>query len=168
VYVWPFENLKHRFIQHQSRILRRPGISDPFAFLNHYLSDFVQVAFFYDQVAENMFTWSFDTMKHRFMEFTCRFLRRRKGKLCVLTAIRLLKTSLPRLLTNRIFRCSEFRKCIRLAFRHYATPLHRHHLSRILRRSGRRIRVLRALRLLKTSLKRLRPSHFFRYQECRK
>jgi hypothetical protein len=168
VFVWPFENLKHRFIQFTSRILRRPEISGPFAFLNHYLSDFVEVSFFYDQDAENMFAWPFDTIKHRFMEFTCLFLRRPKGKLCVLRAIRLLKTSLPRLRTNRIFGYSECRKCIRMAFRHYETSLHRHHLSRILRRSERRLRVLRAFRLLKTSLKRLRPSHFFRYQECRK
>jgi hypothetical protein len=42
----------------------------PFASLKHHLSEFVQVAFFDAQDAENDFAWPFDTLKHRFIDFT--------------------------------------------------------------------------------------------------
>jgi hypothetical protein len=54
----------------------------PIAYLKHHLSDFVQVAFFDSQDAENEYALPFDTFKHRFIEFTKDvFLRRPEGKL---------------------------------------------------------------------------------------
>jgi hypothetical protein len=40
-----------------------------FAYLKHYLRDFVQVAFLGAQNAENEFAYPFDTFKHRFNDF---------------------------------------------------------------------------------------------------
>jgi hypothetical protein len=48
-----------------------------------------------------------------------------------------------------------------MAFRHHETSLHRHHQIRILRLSDGRLCVIRAIRLLKLSLKRLHSSGFF-------
>jgi hypothetical protein len=59
--------------------------SEPFAYLKHYLSNFVQVAFFDSLDAENEFTWPFGTLKHRFSDFTSRFLRLPEGRLWVRT-----------------------------------------------------------------------------------
>jgi hypothetical protein len=63
-----------------------------------------------------------------------RFLMRPAGRLIVLRAIRLHKTSLKRLRTNRFFESTEF-KWVRMASRHYEKSLNRHHQSRILRYS---------------------------------
>jgi hypothetical protein len=55
-----------------------------------------------------------------------------------------------------------------MAFSYQQIPLHRHHQSCILRRSVGRIWFIRAIRLIKSSLKRIHPSRFFRFSECRK
>jgi hypothetical protein len=49
-----------------------------------------------------------------------------------------------------------------MAFRHHETSLQRLHQSRFLRRPEGSICVRRAIRLLKTSLKEIRPRCFFR------
>jgi hypothetical protein len=43
--------------------------SEPFAYLKHHLSEFVQVALFNAQDVENEFEWPFDTLKFHFIEF---------------------------------------------------------------------------------------------------
>jgi hypothetical protein len=44
--------------------------SGPFAYLKRHLSYFVKIAFFDARVAENDFAWHFDSLKHRFIDFT--------------------------------------------------------------------------------------------------
>jgi hypothetical protein len=40
-----------------------------FRLLKHHLSDFVKVAYGKDHGAENDFSWPFDTLNHRFIDF---------------------------------------------------------------------------------------------------
>jgi 5-methylcytosine-specific restriction endonuclease McrA len=94
-------------------------------------------------------------------------LRLSEDRLWVLWVIRLLKTSLNWVHPNCFFLCSGCRKLVRMSFRYLETSL-RFHQSRFLRRPDGRSWVLRAIRLLKTSLKRLHPSCFFRCPGCRK
>jgi hypothetical protein len=54
--------------------------SGPFDYLNHHLSDFVQVPFFIAQDAEIEYVWLIDPLKHRFIDFTT-FLRHSEGRL---------------------------------------------------------------------------------------
>jgi hypothetical protein len=96
------------------------------------------------------------------------FLRRPELRLCVLGVIVLLETLLKRLRQKRCFECPEWRKCGHMYFRHHETSFHRHHQSRILRRSQGRLWVLRNTRLLRTSLKQLRPNRFFQSPQCTK
>jgi hypothetical protein len=42
----------------------------PFAYSKHQLSESVQVAFLDAQDAENELAWPFDSVKHRFIDFT--------------------------------------------------------------------------------------------------
>jgi hypothetical protein len=79
-----------------------------------------------------------------------RFLRRPKGRLWVFRAIRLLKTSLPRIRTNHFFECPVCWKCVRIAFRHHEASLHRHNQSRILWFSEAILWVHWAIRLFNT------------------
>jgi hypothetical protein len=55
-----------------------------------------------------------------------------------------------------------------MAFRHFETSHHQLHQSRFLKRPAGTLWILRAVRLLKTLLKRLRPSRFFRCLGFRK
>jgi hypothetical protein len=71
---------------HLSRFLRRTEedyeFSGTFAYLKHQLSNFVQVAFFDTQDAENEFEWTLEILKksiHRFNQR--RFLRLPEGRL---------------------------------------------------------------------------------------
>jgi hypothetical protein len=71
---------------YQSHILRCPEgrlfVLSPFAYLKHHLRKFFQVTFFHDQDAENEFAQPFNTLKHRFIDFTkVVFLKRPEGKL---------------------------------------------------------------------------------------
>jgi hypothetical protein len=91
-----------------------------------------------------------------------RFLRCPEGTLWVLRAIRLFKSSLPRLRPIRFFEWPECKKCFGMAFRHHLSLLPRHHLSRILSQSEGILLILRTIRLFKTSLKRLHSSSFYR------
>jgi hypothetical protein len=61
------------------------------AYLKHHLSDFNQVAFFNARDSENDIAWPFDTLKHSFVDFTCRFLKCPEGRFSVHRPIRLLK-----------------------------------------------------------------------------
>jgi hypothetical protein len=54
-----------------------------------------------------------------------------------------------------------------MAFRNLEKFLHLRQQSRFLGRPEGSLFVLRAIRLLKTSLKKLRPSRFFQFPECR-
>jgi hypothetical protein len=45
-------------------------MSGPFDILTHHFCGFVQAALLDAQDAENEFAWPFDTLKHRFIEFT--------------------------------------------------------------------------------------------------
>jgi hypothetical protein len=64
-------------------------------------------------------------LKHRFIDFTkIVFLRRPEGRLWILKAIRLLKTSLKHLRPSRFFRCPGCRKWVRMALRNLETTLH--------------------------------------------
>jgi uncharacterized protein YlaI len=64
-----------------------------------------------------------------------RFLIRSQGRLWVLSAFRLLQTSLKQLRPIRFFPCPECIQCVRMAFLHHETSIHRRHQSRILIRS---------------------------------
>jgi hypothetical protein len=75
------------------------NVSVPFAYLKHHLNNFVQVAFFDDQDAENEFSWPFDSLKQSFV-FTKVVP---SGRLLVLRAIRLLKTSFRVFVQNSFF-----------------------------------------------------------------
>jgi hypothetical protein len=97
-----------------------------------------------------------NTQKHRFIDFSSRFLRRPEDTLWVLRPIRVHEASLPLLRPNRSFECPECMKCFRMAFRPNETSLHQHHISSILRRSEGRFLLLRVIRLFKTWLKRLK------------
>jgi hypothetical protein len=44
--------------------------SGQFSYLKRHLSDFMKVTFFDSGDAENEFAWPFDTLKHRFIDFT--------------------------------------------------------------------------------------------------
>jgi hypothetical protein len=44
--------------------------TEPLTYLNQHLSDFVEVAFFDAQEAQNEFARLFDTLKQRFIEFS--------------------------------------------------------------------------------------------------
>jgi hypothetical protein len=94
------------------------------------------------------------------------FLRRQESRLRIFRSIRLLKTSLKQLRPSRFFDAQESRNEIEWRF---DTLKHRFidHQSRFLTREEGRLRFLRAFRLLKTSLKQLRPSRFFDAQESR-
>jgi hypothetical protein len=45
-------------------------LQEPFAYLKHHLSNFVQVALFDDQDAETDIALSFDNLKHRIIDFS--------------------------------------------------------------------------------------------------
>jgi hypothetical protein len=77
----------------------------------------------------------------------------------VFRAIRLHKTSFKQLRPCRLWRCTGCSKCVRMDFRH-ETSLHGLHQSRFLRPTEGRLWIPRAIRLLKTSLKRIRSSRF--------
>jgi hypothetical protein len=57
-------------------------------------------------------------------------------------------------------------KCLRMAFRNLSTTIHLFHQILFSRRLEDRLSVLRAIRLLKLSLKQLLSSRFFRFPEC--
>jgi hypothetical protein len=95
------------------------------------------------------------------------FLRRPEVKLLVLRVIRLLKASLSNR-SSRFFRYRRCIKCVHMAFRHLETSHHCIQKFFFLRRSESRLRVLRAIRLPKTSLQRLRPSRFIPCPGCTK
>jgi hypothetical protein len=120
--------------------------------------------------AENDFALHFDTLKHHFIDFNkvVFFFLRSEGRLWVLRAIRLLRTSLKRLHPSHIFRFPWCRKWVRLTHRHLETSLHRLRQRRFLRRPEGRLWVLRSIHLLKTTRKRLRHSRFYRSKGCRK
>jgi hypothetical protein len=117
---------------HQRRTLRRSegrkNFSGPFASLKHHLSDFIQVDFF-----DFVFVWPIPWYIASSTSAKS-FLRRSVGRYWFLTTFRLLKTSLQRLRTNRLFECQKCRKCFRMAFLQYKTSMHRLHQRRILRR----------------------------------
>jgi hypothetical protein len=74
-FAWAFDNLKHCFIDFTKVVFKtssRQIMSSrgPFASLNHHLSHFDKFAFSDAQDEENDFAWPFDTLKHRFIEFT--------------------------------------------------------------------------------------------------
>jgi hypothetical protein len=95
-FAWPFDNLKHLFIDFTKGVFwdfqkadyEFPG---PFANLKHQLSNLVQVDFNDTQDIGNKALRHLVTSRHRLHQ--SRFLRRPKGRLWVLRAIRLLKTS---------------------------------------------------------------------------
>jgi hypothetical protein len=103
-------------------------------------------------------------LKHRFIDFTkVVFLKRPEGKLWVLSAISPLETSLKQLRPSRFFRCPGSKKWVRMAFKHLETSFLRLHQNCNLRRPEG-IWVLRAIRLLKTSLPRHHPNRLFNAQ----
>jgi hypothetical protein len=67
------------------------------AYLKHHLSDFNHVTFFEVRDAENDIEWPSDTLKHSFVDFTCRFLKCPEGRFSALRHIRLLKISFKRM-----------------------------------------------------------------------
>jgi hypothetical protein len=70
-------------------------------------------------------------------------------------------TSLPRHRPSRFFECPGYRKWVRMAFRHLETKLHLLQQSRILRRPESRLWLFSIIRLLESSLARIRPSLFW-------
>jgi hypothetical protein len=44
--------------------------SGPFFYLKHHLSNFLQLALFDAKEAENVFSWPFDTVKYRYIDFS--------------------------------------------------------------------------------------------------
>jgi hypothetical protein len=89
------------------------------------------------------------------------FFKTSRGQVIALRAFSLPKSSLPPLRPNRLLQWPEFRKCFQMAFRHHEIPFHWSQHSWFVTRSEGRLRVFRAIVLLKTSLMRL-PSRFFR------
>jgi hypothetical protein len=81
-------------------------------------------------------------------------------------AIRLHKTSPPRLRPSRLFRLPWCRRYVHLDFRHIVASLHRFHESRFLRLKDGRLGVLRPIRLLESSLPLLRSSSFINSQDA--
>jgi hypothetical protein len=94
------------------------------------------------------------------------FVRRSEARLWILRVIRLIKTSLKKLRPSWIFRCPGCRKWVLMAFGHHESWLYRLHVRSFLKRSEGRLRVLRDIRLLKTSLMRPRLSRFFYVQNA--
>jgi hypothetical protein len=66
--------LKHRFIDFTKVVLTRPEadyeFTGPFTYLKLYFNEFAKIAFFDVQDAEYDVAWSFDILKHRFIDFT--------------------------------------------------------------------------------------------------
>jgi hypothetical protein len=108
--------------------------------------------------------WQIEKSLHQHHQ--SRILRRSQGRLWVLRAIGLLKTSLKQIRQNRFFQYPECRKCVRMDFLQNETSIHVLPESRIFIRP-QNIGVLRVILLLKTSLKRLHLSRFFRCSGCR-
>jgi hypothetical protein len=104
------------------------------------------------EYTESENAWPFDTLKQRFIDFSKIVFWRPKGRLCVLSTVRLLKTSLKRLRPSRFFRCPGSTKYVRMAFQHLETSLNRIHQSGFLRRPEGRLWVHRAIRLHKHHL----------------
>jgi hypothetical protein len=109
------DTLKHRFIDFTNVVFydgQRANyeFSGPLAYFHHHLSEFDQFAFYDAQAEENEFAWPFVTLTHRFIDHKSRFLRLPGGRVFVLRAIPLLKTSLKRHRPSRFFGTPEFRK----------------------------------------------------------
>jgi hypothetical protein len=132
----------------------------PFAYLNHHLSDFGQVAFSMPRKHK----MSSHGLRHLETPLNrlhvSRFLRRPECRLWVLRSIPLFKTSLKQHRPSRFFGDPGLRKF--MAFRHLETTLNRLLQNRFLRRPEGRLWILRPIRLHNTSLKRFSPSSFFR------
>jgi hypothetical protein len=107
-----------------------------------------------------------ETLLHR--NHQCRILRRSEWRLWVFKAIRILKTSIEPIYRSSFFWCPGCRKRVGLAVPQIKILLQRLHKSRFLKRPEGRLCVLRTFRLLKTSLKQIRPSCYFRWPGCKK
>jgi hypothetical protein len=114
----------HSFFKTSTRQIES---KEPFPYIKHYLSKFVQVAFFYARDAENGFKWCLSPWKINSSTVPMTFFK--TFRLLVLRAIRQLKITLKRIRPSLFFRCAECRKCICEVFRHLETSLHRLHLS---------------------------------------
>jgi hypothetical protein len=79
--------------------------SGPFAYLNHHLSECIEVAFFDSQDAENC-SYGLSHLEPSLLRLQhCRFLVRSEGRLWIFRAIRLLKIFVKELRPSIFFRC---------------------------------------------------------------
>jgi hypothetical protein len=132
--------------------------------LKQHLSDIVQVDFSMPWMQKMIShgIWHLETSLLWLQQ--SRFITRTEGRLLLLRAIHLLKTSLTWLRKNYFFGCPVCRKWIGMAW-HFEISLHRLHQSRVLRNPDGRLWVLTPIRPPKTSHKRLRKNRFFDAQD---
>jgi hypothetical protein len=133
---------------------------ETFAYIEHHLIDFIQVTFFDSWDAEKEIAWPIDSLIHWLYGLRQNRFLRRPEVILFLWSIRLIKTSLKRLRPSRFIRSPGCRILDLKAFRNLEASLQRLHQIRFLRRLEGVFRVLRTIRLIKTSHKKTSKSLF--------
>jgi hypothetical protein len=166
---WHLETSLYRL--HQSRFLRRPEgrlwLLRAIRLLKTSLKRHRKNSFFRCPGCRNDFAWPFYTFKHRFIDITkFVFLDVQKADYVFSGPFAYLEHDLSDFVKAAFFDAHDA-EWFRMVFWYLETSLHRLQQCRFLRRREGSLWVLRAIRLFKTSLKRLRPSRIFRLPECK-